>query len=126
MVDYEGVVDMSYMEAILSLVKRFMGLFVKLLRVIKAVFIKPKKEVKSETRCFSYEMSEFTKLVDCCLLDDVGTGFATATCSTIYLSPDRIKGIEKWDGKLPVQMIPNATVPFLDLNQKANSDFNKQ
>ena len=26
-----------------------------------------------------------------------------------------LKAIEKWDGKLPTQMIPNATVPFLDL-----------
>jgi len=30
----------------------------------------------------------------------------------------QLKAIEKWDGKLPTQMIPNATVPFLDLNQK--------
>ena len=30
----------------------------------------------------------------------------------------QLKAIEKWDGKLPVQMIPNATVPFLDINQK--------
>ena len=30
-----------------------------------------------------------------------------------------LKAIEKWDGKLPVQMIPNATVPFLDLNKRA-------
>lgn len=29
----------------------------------------------------------------------------------------RLKAIEKWDGKLPVQMIPNASVPFLDLNR---------
>lgn len=27
-----------------------------------------------------------------------------------------LKAIEKWDGKLPVQMIPNATVPFINLN----------
>jgi len=28
-----------------------------------------------------------------------------------------LKAIEKWDGKLPQQMIPNATVPFIDLNR---------
>lgn len=28
-----------------------------------------------------------------------------------------LKAIEKWDGKLPVQMIPNATVPFINLNK---------
>jgi len=28
-----------------------------------------------------------------------------------------LKAIEKWDGKLPVQMIPNGTVPFIDLNK---------
>lgn len=38
----------------------------------------------------------------------------------------QMKAIEKWNGKLPVQMIPNATVPFLDLNQKVNSDFDKK
>jgi len=27
----------------------------------------------------------------------------------------QMKAIEKWDGKLPMQMIPNATVPFLEL-----------
>ena len=35
----------------------------------------------------------------------------------------QLKAIEKWDGKLPVQMIPNATVPFLDLNQKPDSNI---
>ncbi len=29
----------------------------------------------------------------------------------------QLKAIEKWDGKLPAQMIPNATVPFLDLTK---------
>ena len=29
-----------------------------------------------------------------------------------------LKAIEKWDGKLPVQMIPNATVPFLNINAR--------
>lgn len=28
----------------------------------------------------------------------------------------QLKALEKWDGKLPVQMIPNATVPFITLN----------
>lgn len=28
-----------------------------------------------------------------------------------------LKAVEKWNGQLPVQMIPNATVPFLNLNQ---------
>lgn len=28
----------------------------------------------------------------------------------------QLKAIEKWDGHLPTQMIPNATVPFLQLN----------
>lgn len=28
-----------------------------------------------------------------------------------------LKAIEKWDGHLPTQMIPNATVPFINLNQ---------
>ena len=28
-----------------------------------------------------------------------------------------LKAIEKWDGKLPVQMIPNATVPFINLQK---------
>jgi regulator of protease activity HflC (stomatin/prohibitin superfamily) len=28
-----------------------------------------------------------------------------------------LKAIEKWDGHLPQQMIPNATVPFIDLNR---------
>lgn len=27
----------------------------------------------------------------------------------------QMKAIDKWDGKLPVQMIPNATVPFIEL-----------
>lgn len=35
----------------------------------------------------------------------------------------QLKAIEKWDGKLPVQMIPNATVPFLDLNQKPDTNI---
>jgi regulator of protease activity HflC (stomatin/prohibitin superfamily) len=30
----------------------------------------------------------------------------------------QLRAIDKWDGKLPEQMIPNATVPFLDINQK--------
>lgn len=29
----------------------------------------------------------------------------------------QLKAIERWDGKLPAQMIPGATVPFLDLNK---------
>lgn len=29
----------------------------------------------------------------------------------------RLKATEKWDGKLPQQMIPGSTVPFLNLNQ---------
>lgn len=29
----------------------------------------------------------------------------------------QLKAIEKWDGKLPIQMIPNASVPFLDLTK---------
>ncbi|MFH1292225.1 MAG: prohibitin family protein [bacterium] len=29
----------------------------------------------------------------------------------------QLKAIEKWDGKLPMQMIPNASVPFLDLTK---------
>lgn len=29
----------------------------------------------------------------------------------------QMKAIDKWDGKLPNQMIPNATVPFLDLSK---------
>lgn len=29
----------------------------------------------------------------------------------------QLKAIEKWNGELPAQMIPNATVPFLDLNK---------
>lgn len=29
----------------------------------------------------------------------------------------QMKAIEKWDGKLPAQMIPGATVPFIDLNK---------
>jgi len=28
-----------------------------------------------------------------------------------------LKAVEKWDGKLPVQMIPNGTVPFIELNR---------
>jgi regulator of protease activity HflC (stomatin/prohibitin superfamily) len=28
-----------------------------------------------------------------------------------------LKAVEKWDGKLPVQMIPNSTVPFIDLSK---------
>lgn len=28
-----------------------------------------------------------------------------------------LKAIEKWDGKLPVQMIPGSTVPFINLNK---------
>jgi len=28
-----------------------------------------------------------------------------------------MKAIEKWDGKLPQQMIPNATVPFIELRK---------
>jgi regulator of protease activity HflC (stomatin/prohibitin superfamily) len=28
-----------------------------------------------------------------------------------------LKAIEKWDGKLPAQMIPNSSVPFLQLNK---------
>jgi len=28
-----------------------------------------------------------------------------------------LQAIAKWDGKLPVQMIPNATVPFIDLDR---------
>jgi len=39
----------------------------------------------------------------------------------------QLKAIEKWDGKLPIQMIPNATVPFLDLNQiKPDVNQNKK
>lgn len=30
----------------------------------------------------------------------------------------QLKAIEKWDGKLPVQIIPNATLPFLNLGIK--------
>ena len=30
----------------------------------------------------------------------------------------QLKAIEKWDGHLPTQMIPNGTVPFLNLNNK--------
>jgi len=30
----------------------------------------------------------------------------------------QLKAIEKWDGKLPVQMYPNATLPFLNLGMK--------
>lgn len=30
----------------------------------------------------------------------------------------RLKAIEKWDGKLPVQMIPAGAVPFIDLNKE--------
>ncbi len=37
----------------------------------------------------------------------------------------QLKAIEKWDGKLPVQMIPNATVPFLDINQRPDTDIKK-
>ena len=37
----------------------------------------------------------------------------------------QLKAIEKWDGKLPVQMIPNATVPFLDINQKPDTQREK-
>jgi regulator of protease activity HflC (stomatin/prohibitin superfamily) len=29
----------------------------------------------------------------------------------------KIQAIQKWDGKLPAQMIPGGTVPFLDLNK---------
>ena len=29
----------------------------------------------------------------------------------------QLKAIEKWNGNLPVQMVPNATVPFIDLNK---------
>ena len=29
----------------------------------------------------------------------------------------QLKAIEKWDGKLPAQMIPNATVPFVNLTR---------
>ena len=29
----------------------------------------------------------------------------------------QLQAIEKWDGKLPTQMIPNGTVPFLDLSK---------
>lgn len=28
-----------------------------------------------------------------------------------------LKAVEKWDGKLPTQMIPNATLPFINLNK---------
>ena len=28
-----------------------------------------------------------------------------------------LKAVEKWDGKLPTQMIPNATLPFINLNR---------
>lgn len=28
----------------------------------------------------------------------------------------QLKALEKWDGKLPVQMIPNSSVPFINLN----------
>lgn len=35
----------------------------------------------------------------------------------------QLKAIEKWNGVLPVQMIPNATVPFLDLNQKPDTNI---
>jgi len=34
----------------------------------------------------------------------------------------QLKAIEKWNGILPIQMIPNATVPFLDLNQKPDTN----
>jgi len=30
----------------------------------------------------------------------------------------QLKAIEKWDGKLPVQIIPNATLPFLNLGNR--------
>jgi len=33
----------------------------------------------------------------------------------------QLKAIEKWNGVLPEQMIPNATVPFLDINQKPDT-----
>ncbi len=29
----------------------------------------------------------------------------------------QLKAVEKWDGKLPTQMIPNATVPFIDISR---------
>ncbi len=29
----------------------------------------------------------------------------------------QLKAIERWDGKLPVQMVPNATVPFVNLTR---------
>ena len=34
----------------------------------------------------------------------------------------QLKAIEKWDGHLPVQMVPGGAVPFLDLNTKTVSD----
>lgn len=30
----------------------------------------------------------------------------------------QLKALEKWDGKLPVQMIPGSSVPFINLNNK--------
>jgi regulator of protease activity HflC (stomatin/prohibitin superfamily) len=30
----------------------------------------------------------------------------------------QLKAVEKWDGHLPVQMIPNASVPFLNLTRE--------
>jgi hypothetical protein len=32
-----------------------------------------------------------------------------------------MKAIEKWDGKLPIQMIPGSAVPFIDLAQGQNN-----
>ena len=29
----------------------------------------------------------------------------------------RLKAVEKWDGKLPAQMLPNTTVPFIDVTR---------
>jgi regulator of protease activity HflC (stomatin/prohibitin superfamily) len=33
----------------------------------------------------------------------------------------QMKAIEKWDGKLPIQMIPGSAVPFIDLAQGQNN-----
>lgn len=34
----------------------------------------------------------------------------------------QMKAIEKWDGKLPVQMVPNGTVPFINLTKGKNDE----
>jgi prohibitin 2 len=32
----------------------------------------------------------------------------------------QLKAIEKWDGHLPMQMVPGSTVPFIDLTKSKN------